>query len=226
MAGGDVDYAFLPTMLPLQIDLAHNLIYNVRKSPMSVRTTSIRSGRQAVEVGTAADPSASCSFRSVASVFDFMMLYAMLAFFMLARHCFQTGWVVEVDVNPTLVVFAFRTDDFSFAASQAGSRRHDHRGARVAIVLRFPLGRWFGLVAHPPLFFGVRWVVRPSVSRARRRISKIGFCSFVSRAVNGSREIAANRPLLWRWGARGRALPLRSLRKGYRSRRRMTECGY
>jgi len=46
--------------------------------------------------------------RSV-SVFDFLTFYALLYFFGAGAALFQTGWFIESDHNPVLVVFCHRT---------------------------------------------------------------------------------------------------------------------
>ena len=94
-------------------------------------------------------------FGPVSSVFDFLTFYVLLHVFGAGEALFQTGWFIESITTQVLVVFAIRTrrrffrsrpDEF-LVATAVGS-------AAVAIVLPFlSVGRWFGFVAPPPLFF-------------------------------------------------------------------------
>jgi Mg2+-importing ATPase len=68
---------------------------------------------------------------------------------------FRTGWFIESITTQVLVVFAIRTRRQFFR-----SRPHKFLIAMalgavaVAIVIPFlPIGRWFGFVEPPPLFF-------------------------------------------------------------------------
>ena len=94
-------------------------------------------------------------FGPVSSVFDFLTFYALLYLFGAGEALFQTGWFIESMTTQVLVVFAIRTRRRFFR-----SRPHDFLVAMalgavaVAVVLPLlPLGRWFGFVAPPPLFF-------------------------------------------------------------------------
>ena len=73
----------------------------------------------------------------------------------LARALFQTGWFIESITTQVLVVFAIRTRRSLFR-----SRPHLFLVAMalgvIAVAIALPLlpvGRWFGFVAPPPLFF-------------------------------------------------------------------------
>ena len=94
-------------------------------------------------------------FGPVSSVFDFLTFYALLHLFGAGEALFQTGWFIESITTQVLVVFAIRTRRRFF-------RSRPHRflvamalgAVAVAIVLPLlPVGRWFGFVAPPPLFF-------------------------------------------------------------------------
>ena len=94
-------------------------------------------------------------FGPVSSVFDFLTFYALLYLFGAGEALFQTGWFIELITTQVLVVFAIRTRRRFFR-----SRPHLFLVAMalgsvaVAIVLPLlPVGRWFGFVAPPPLFF-------------------------------------------------------------------------
>jgi Mg2+-importing ATPase len=94
-------------------------------------------------------------FGPVSSMFDFLTFYVLLYLFGAGETLFQTGWFVESITTQVLVVFAIRTRRPIFL-----SRPHLFLIAMalgviaVAIVLPLlPVGRWFGFVAPPPLFF-------------------------------------------------------------------------
>jgi Mg2+-importing ATPase len=94
-------------------------------------------------------------FGPVSSVFDFLTFYVLLRLFGAGEALFQTGWFVESITTQVLVVFAIRTRRRFY-------RSRPHRSlvilalgiVAIAILLPFlPVGRWFGFVAPPPLFF-------------------------------------------------------------------------
>src|SRR6185312_8422924 len=94
-------------------------------------------------------------FGPVSAVFDFLTFYALLHLFGAGEALFQTGWFIESIATQVLVVFAIRTRRRFFQ-----SRPHAFLVAMalgivvVASILPFTLlGRWFGFVAPPPLFF-------------------------------------------------------------------------
>jgi Mg2+-importing ATPase len=94
-------------------------------------------------------------FGPVSSVFDFLTFYALLHLFGAGAALFQTGWFIESITTQVLVVFAIRTRRRFYR-----SRPHPFLVAMalgsVAVAIGLPLlpvGRWFGFVAPPPLFF-------------------------------------------------------------------------
>src|SRR4051794_20517431 len=81
--------------------------------------------------------------------------YALLRLFGAGEALFQTGWFVESLATQVLVIFAIRT-----RRRLSRSWPHPLLGAlalgivALAVALPFtPVGRWFGFVAPPPLFF-------------------------------------------------------------------------
>src|ERR1700685_1700697 len=94
-------------------------------------------------------------FGPVSSLFDFLTFYALLHPFGAGEALFQTGWFIESITTQVLVVFAIRTRRRFFQ-----SRPHGFVVAMAFAAVAFaialpllPLGRWFGFVAPPPLFF-------------------------------------------------------------------------
>jgi Mg2+-importing ATPase len=94
-------------------------------------------------------------FGPVSSVFDFLTFYALLYLFGAGEALFQTGWFIESITTQVLVVFAIRTRRRFFRSKPHGFLvAMALATVAVAVVLPFlSLGRWFGFVAPPPLFF-------------------------------------------------------------------------
>jgi Mg2+-importing ATPase len=94
-------------------------------------------------------------FGPVSSVFDFLTFYALLYLFGAGQALFQTGWFIESITTQVLVVFAIRTRRRFFRSMPRRFLVAMALGA-VAVAIALPLlpvGRWFGFVAPPPLFF-------------------------------------------------------------------------
>ena len=94
-------------------------------------------------------------FGPVSSIFDFLTFYALIALFGAGEALFQTGWFIESMTTQILVVFAIRTRRLLIR-----SRPHFFLVAMAIATLAvaiglplLPIGRWFGFVAPPPLFF-------------------------------------------------------------------------
>ena len=94
-------------------------------------------------------------FGPISSIFDFLTFYVMLYLFGAGEALFQTGWFVESMMTQILVVFAIRTRRRFYQSKP-------HRflvamalgSVAAAVVLPFlPVGKWFGFVAPPALFF-------------------------------------------------------------------------
>ena len=94
-------------------------------------------------------------FGPLSSVFDFLTFYALLYLFGAGEKLFQTGWFIESITTQVLVVFAIRTRRQFFR-----SKPHQFLvvmavgavAAAIALPL-LPLGRWFGFIPPPPMFF-------------------------------------------------------------------------
>ena len=72
-----------------------------------------------------------------------------------SQALFQTGWFVESMITQVLVVFCIRTRRLVFRSRPGRVLVGMTAGAvALAIVLPLlPIGRWFGFVPPPPLFF-------------------------------------------------------------------------
>ena len=94
-------------------------------------------------------------FGPVSSVFDFLTFYVLLYLFGAGEALFQTGWFIESITTQVLVVFAIRTRRPFFRSTPHMLLIVMALGViTIAISLPFsPIGRLFGFVAPPQLFF-------------------------------------------------------------------------
>jgi P-type Mg2+ transporter len=153
MAGAALFLPFLP-MLPIQI-LLNNLLYDVSEIAIPFDRVDPEATSRPVKWDIKLIERFMLAFGPLSSIFDFLTFYALLHLFGAGEALFQTGWFIESITTQVLVVFAIRTRRRFF-------RSKPHRflvamavGA-VAVSIALPLlpvGRWFGFVAPPPLFF-------------------------------------------------------------------------
>jgi Mg2+-importing ATPase len=153
MAGATLILPFLP-MLPIQI-LLNNLIYNVSEIAIPFDSVDPEAVVGPVKWDIRLIERFMLVFGPVSSVFDFITFYALLGFFGAGESLFQTGWFIESMTTQTLVVFCIRTRRRFFRSKPCWSLVALNLGA-VALAIGLPLiplGRWFGFVPPPPLFF-------------------------------------------------------------------------
>jgi Mg2+-importing ATPase len=153
MAGAALFLPFLP-MLPIQI-LLNNLLYDVSEIAIPFDHVDPEATIHPVRWDIKLIERFMLVFGPVSSLFDFLTFYALLALFGAGPALFQTGWFIESITTQVFVVFAIRTRRPFFR-----SRPHWFLVAMalgvvaVAIVVPLlPIGRWFGFVVPPPLFF-------------------------------------------------------------------------
>jgi Mg2+-importing ATPase len=153
MAGAAFLLPFLP-MLPIQI-LLNNLLYDVSEIAIPFDRVDPEATARPVKWDVKLIERFMLVFGPISSVFDFLTFYALLHLFAAGEALFQTGWFIESITTQVLVVFAIRT-------RRAFFRSKPHRflvtmalgSIALAVILPFlPIGRWFGFVAPPPLFF-------------------------------------------------------------------------
>jgi P-type Mg2+ transporter len=153
MAGAALFLPFLP-MLPIQI-LLNNLLYDVSEIAIPFDRVDDEATARPVTWNVRLIERFMLVFGPVSSIFDFLTFYALLSLFGAGEALFQTGWFIESITTQVLVVFAIRTRRLFFR-----SRPHPFLvmmalGA-VALAIALPfvgVGRWFGFVTPPPLFF-------------------------------------------------------------------------
>ena len=153
MAGAALFLPFLP-MLPIQI-LLNNLLYDVSEIAIPFDRVDPEATARPVKWDVKLIERFMLVFGPVSSIFDFLTFYALLHLFGAGEALFQTGWFIELITTQVLVVFAIRTRRRFFRSKPHGFLVAMALGTvAVAIVLPLlPVGRWFGFVAPPPLFF-------------------------------------------------------------------------
>jgi len=153
MAGAALFLPFLP-MLPIQI-LLNNLLYDISEIAIPFDRVDPEAIVGPVTWDVRLIERFMLVFGPVSSVFDFLTFYALLHLFGAGAALFQTGWFIESMTTQILVVFAIRTRRRFYRSRPHGFLAGMALGAVVvAIALPFlPVGRWFGFVAPPPLFF-------------------------------------------------------------------------
>ncbi|MGA7713857.1 MAG: magnesium-translocating P-type ATPase [Rhizomicrobium sp.] len=153
MAGAALFLPFLP-MLPIQI-LLNNLLYDVSEIAIPFDDVDPESIALPVRWDIKLIERFMLIFGPVSSVFDFLTFYALLYLFGAGAALFQTGWFIESITTQVLVVFAIRTRRQFFKSKPQRFLIAMALGA-VALAIALPLlpmGRWFGFVTPPPMFF-------------------------------------------------------------------------
>ena len=153
MAGAALFLPFLP-MLPIQI-LLNNLLYDVSEIAIPFDRVDPEATAGPVKWDVKLIERFMLVFGPVSSFFDFLTFYALLYLFGAGEALFQTGWFIESITTQVLVVFAIRTRRPFFRSRPHGFLVAMALGS-VAVAIVLPLlavGRWFGFVAPPPLFF-------------------------------------------------------------------------
>ena len=153
MAGAALFLPFLP-MLPIEI-LLNNLLYDVSEIAIPFDRVDQEATARPVKWDVKLIERFMLVFGPVSSVFDFLTFYALLYLFGAGEALFQTGWFIESITTQVLVVFALRTRRRFFQSRPSGFLVAMALGS-VAVAIVLPLlsvGRWFGFVAPPPLFF-------------------------------------------------------------------------
>jgi Mg2+-importing ATPase len=153
MAGAALFLPFLP-MLPIQI-LLNNLLYDVSEIAIPFDRVDSEVTASPVKWDIKLIERFMLVFGPVSSIFDFLTFYALLHLFGAGEALFQTGWFIESITTQVLVVFAIRTRRRFFQSKPHRFLVAMALGAvAVAVALPLlPIGRWFGFVAPPPLFF-------------------------------------------------------------------------
>jgi Mg2+-importing ATPase len=153
MAGAALFLPFLP-MLPIQI-LLNNLLYDVSEIAIPFDDVDDEAIAGPTSWNVRFIEKFMLVFGPVSSLFDFLTFYVLFRLFDAGQALFQTGWFIESITTQVLVVFAIRTRRSLFRSRPHKLLVGMALGAvAIAIVIPLlPIGRWFGFVAPPPLFF-------------------------------------------------------------------------
>jgi Mg2+-importing ATPase len=153
MAGAALFLPFLP-MLPIQI-LLNNLLYDASEVAIPFDNVDAEITASPVKWDIRLIQRFMLVFGPVSSIFDFLTFYALLYLFGASQALFQTGWFIESITTQIIVVFAIRTRRLFFRSKPRGFLvAMAFAAIAVAIALPLlPIGRWFGFVPPPLLFF-------------------------------------------------------------------------
>jgi Mg2+-importing ATPase len=181
MAGAALLLPFLP-MLPIQI-LLNNLIYNVSEVAIPFDSVDAEAVISPVTWDVKLVERFMLVFGPISSIFDFVTFYAMLRLFGVNEALFQTGWFVESMVTQALVVFCIRTRRLVFRSLPGRFLIGTTLGAVVLAILLpiSPLGRWFGFVPPPPMFF-VYLIAATLAYLALVEVAKVPFYQTIGRS--------------------------------------------
>ena len=145
---------FLP-MLPIQI-LLNNLLYNVSQSTIPTDNVDAEYVEKPKKLNVAYIRKFMVVFGPISSLFDFITFFVMLYIFNANAPLFQTAWFIESLATQTLIIFVIRTNKTPFWKSKPSRLLFLSTISVVGLnlILPFtPLGRLFGLVEPPMLFY-------------------------------------------------------------------------
>src|SRR5689334_17328938 len=162
MAGAALFLPFLP-MLPIQI-LLNNLLYDVSEIAIPFDQVDQEAVAAPVTWDVRLIEKFMLVFGPVSSIFDFLTFYALLSLFGAGEAQFQTGWFIESMTTQILVVFAIRTRRRFYRSKPHPFLVTMALGSvtAAAVLPLLPLGRWFGFVTPPPLFFVIGYALHSS----------------------------------------------------------------
>lgn len=153
MAGGSLFLPFLP-MLPTQI-LLNNMLYDISEIPIPMDNVDKEDLMRPRQWDINFVRKFMLIVGPISSIFDFLTFFIMIKVFQAGEALFHTGWFIESLATQVLVIFIIRT-----RKNPLKSRPNSWLAicsllvVALAVLLPFtPLGRVFGFVAPPLLFF-------------------------------------------------------------------------
>ncbi|MBI3898897.1 MAG: magnesium-translocating P-type ATPase [Gammaproteobacteria bacterium] len=155
MAGASLFLPFLP-MSPIQV-LLNNLLYDISEIPLPLDRVDPEYLERPRHWDIAYVRNFMCVVGPVSSVYDFLTFYILLNVFHAPEALFRTGWFIESIATQVLVIFVIRTRANPLRSRPSGWLTATAL-AIVAIAVFLPftgIGRYFGFVAPPVLFFPV-----------------------------------------------------------------------
>ncbi|MFO1055992.1 MAG: magnesium-translocating P-type ATPase [Dongiaceae bacterium] len=152
MAGAALLLPFLP-MLPIQV-LLNNLLYDTSELALPFDRVDEEAMARPVRWDMRLIERFMLVFGPLSSVFDFLTFGALLWLLRAGEAEFQTGWFVESLASQILVIFVIRTRRSLFASRPHPLLTWLSLGlVAVAAALPFAVGRWFGFVPLPPVYY-------------------------------------------------------------------------
>lgn len=145
---------FLP-MLPIQI-LLNNLLYDVSQSTIPTDNVDVEYVEKPKKLNVSYIRKFMLVFGPISSLFDFITFFIMLYIFNASAPLFQTAWFIESLATQTLIIFVIRTNRTPFWKSKPSRLLLLSTIGVVGLnlILPFtPLGKLFGLVEPPLLFY-------------------------------------------------------------------------
>lgn len=155
MAGGSLFLPFLP-MLPTQI-LLNNMLYDISEIPIPMDNVDEEELMRPKQWDMNFVRKFMLIVGPISSIFDFITFFVLLSVFKAEETLFHTGWFIESLGTQVLVIFIIRT-----RKNPLKSRPNFWLSAcsilvvALSILIPFtPLGKFFGFVAPPLLFFPI-----------------------------------------------------------------------
>lgn len=154
MTGASLFLPFLP-MLPIQI-LLNNFLYDVSQVAIASDEVDEEYLLKSRPWNVNYIKKFMVIIGPVSSVFDFITFGVLLFFFHASQSLFHTGWFLESLCTQTLVIHIIRTGKKPFIESRASQflTFASIYIVSIGLIIPFtPLGKYFGFVTPPPLFF-------------------------------------------------------------------------
>jgi Mg2+-importing ATPase len=155
MAGASLFLPFLP-MLPIQI-LLNNLLYDLSETTIPFDHVDQEYLKKPRQWDMQLIRNFMLLIGPISSIFDFLTFYVMLVVLHAQAALFRSGWFVESIATQVLVIFVIRTRRNPFK-SKPNIWLASSSLLVVAIAAALPytaLGRYFGFVPLPAVFFGI-----------------------------------------------------------------------
>jgi len=160
MTGASLFLPFLP-MLPIQI-LLNNLLYDISQIAIPSDEVDKEYLMKSRPWNVGYIKKFMLTIGPVSSLFDFITFGVLLFIFHAQQPLFNTGWFMESLCSQTLVIHVIRTGKIPFIQSKPSQFLifTSIYIVTIGLVLPFiPLGKYFGFVQPPPLYFLVLFLI-------------------------------------------------------------------
>jgi Mg2+-importing ATPase len=173
VAIGSLFLPFLP-MLPIQI-LLNNLLYDVSQACIPTDNVDSEYIEKPKKLNVSYIRKFMMLFGPISSLFDFLTFFIMLSIFNANAPLFQTAWFIESLTTQTLIIFVIRTNKTPFWKSKPSQLLFFGTIGVVGLNLLLPftpIGKLFGFVSPPLLFYIVLVVIVASYLLSAELIKK------------------------------------------------------